>query len=400
MKFREDILTKFNKLKIKNGRNTSRRPGVSLFMKGAVKILTAFNIPVFVHWSFGLILVYILYISQSEGFNLKQTGWSLLTVLGLFVCVTMHEYGHALAARRYGVGTRDIALYPIGGVARLERLPKKPLQEFVVAIAGPLVNFAIVLLLIPYVYFFPEGFDALLEEGGLATSALTFLPAIFVLNLVLGIFNLIPAFPMDGGRILRALLAVKLSRVNATLIAARVGQGFALLALYFAFTSEQASPMTGLIGAFIFMMAQQEYRFVKTEARLTENRVADIMRTNFTRFFPQEPMYSAISEVQKKVERNFLVFNQEDKLIGLLTEESIIHAVKEKRRTADVRDYMTPRIVAVTPETTLQQLYEVMQDGFPICPVMRGEEVLGVADVAGMNEFLSGRKRRAPKKVI
>ena len=373
-------------------------------MKGAVKILTAFNIPVFVHWSFGLILVYILYIAKAEGFNFEQTVWSLLTVLGLFVCVTLHEYGHALAARRYGVGTRDIALYPIGGVARLERLPKKPLQEFVVAIAGPLVNFAIVILLLPYLYFFPEHLDTFLnnlnESHGLATTAVAILPAMFALNLILGIFNLIPAFPMDGGRILRALLAVKLSRVKATLIAARVGQAFALLAVFFAFTSDQASPMTGLIGIFIFMMAQQEYRFVKTEAKLNESTVGDIMRRTFTRFFPQEPMYSAVNEVKKKIERNFLVFNQEDKLTGLLTEQGIIRAMKEGRRTAEVREFMTPRVVAVTPETTLQQLYEVMQDGFPICPVMQGNEVIGVADIAGMNDFLRSSRKPRAKRVI
>lgn len=361
-------------------------------MKGALKIFTAFNIPVFLHWSFGLIFVYIFYIAQSEGFTASETVWALATVLGLFVCVTLHEFGHALAARRYGVGTKDIALYPIGGVARLHRLPKKPLQEFVVAIAGPLVNFAIVLLLLPYLYFLPEATESLFNGSGFATTVFNFLPAMFFLNLVLGIFNLIPAFPMDGGRILRALLSIKLKRVTATLIAARIGQVIAIAAVWYGIMSENAGPTTALIGVFIFMMAQQEYRFVKTESRLNENHVRDIMRTHYVRFFPEEPMYSAINEIRKNAERNFLVFNRDDRLVGILTEQAILQAAKDERRTAEVQQYMSNKVVAVSPDTTLGQLYQVMREGIPICPVMRGEEVVGVADVAGVNYFLRGGK--------
>lgn len=361
-------------------------------MKGAVKILTAFNIPVYVHWSFGMIIAYILYIANTEGFSGTETIWALLTILGLFTCVVLHEFGHALAARRYGVGTEDIALYPIGGIARLEHLPKKPIQEFVVAIAGPLVNFAIVLLILPYIYFFSVDMNASIGGSGFATSAQSFLPTMFALNLVLGIFNLIPAFPMDGGRILRALLAIPFDRVRATLVAARIGQAFGLLAIYLALTTDYTGPFTALIGVFIFMMAQQEYRHVKTEAKLAAHTVGEIMRTNFTRFFPEEPLYSAINELRKDAEKNFLVFNRDEKLVGILDERSILQAMKDERRTADVQEYMVTRIVAVTESMNLEKLFAVMRDGVLICPVMREDEVVGVVDVVEVNKFLRKNK--------
>ncbi len=356
-------------------------------MKGAVKVLTAFNIPVFIHWSFGLLLVYVLFVSNDQGFSGSQTLWAIITVLGLFFCVTLHEFGHALAARRYGVGTKDIALYPIGGIARLERLPKKPLQEFVVAIAGPLVNFAIALILLPYMIFVPSSLDIIEKGSSFAGTASDFFPAMFILNLGLGIFNLIPAFPMDGGRIFRALLSMKLDRVKATLVAARLGQIIAALAIFYGIQGK-LGVTSAFIGFFIFMMAQQEYRFVKAEGKLNSAFVKDIMRVNFTRFFPGEPMYSAINELRKDLERNFLVFDRDEKLVGTLNQKDILKAMKDERRTSEVHQYTTQKIVAVSKEMTLGQVFEVMQDGISICPVMEGDEVIGVIDVTAMNNFM------------
>lgn len=353
-------------------------------MKGAVKVLTAFNIPVFIHWSFALIIGYIIYIGIDDGFQNSEIAWSVLTVLGLFFCVTLHEFGHALAARKYGIGTQDIILYPIGGVARLTSIPSKPVQELVVAIAGPLVNFAIVLLLLPYIYFSD---DIDFPYTGLALVGTQFLPAIFIQNLILGLFNLIPAFPMDGGRIFRALLKFKLSNVKATLIAARVGQVIAIAALIYSILGG-LGPFTALICIFIFSTAQQEYRHVKTQSKLTEATVSDIMRFSFTSFFPDEPMYSAIDELEKGEERSFIVFNREEKIIGILEERNIIRAAKEKRRTAEVIEYINQNVVTVTPKTTLEQLYGVFASGISIVPVMNGEELVGIVDVSQMNNYL------------
>ena len=193
-------------------------------MRGALKLFTWFGIPVFLHWTFGLIFVYILWHAQSNEMSVIDTFWLTGLFMALFLCVLLHEYGHALTARRYGVKTRDIVLMPIGGVARLERMPEKPIQEFVVAIAGPMVNVVIATIILILIGIFADPAylevlkDAVLQSSGeeVLDERLQEIPQLlqFALNLAatniaLVLFNMIPAFPMDGGRVFRALLSTK-----------------------------------------------------------------------------------------------------------------------------------------------------------------------------------------------
>ena len=193
-------------------------------MRGALKLFTWFGIPVFLHWTFGLIFVYILWHAQSTGLSVMDTVWLTGLFMALFVCVLLHEYGHALSARRYGVQTRDIVLMPIGGVARLERMPEKPMQEFIVAIAGPMVNvgIAIILMLLIWIFADPvhlellrtalmqkDGEEAIEEAGIQIPQLLQFAVNLTATNIALVLFNMIPAFPMDGGRVFRALLSMR-----------------------------------------------------------------------------------------------------------------------------------------------------------------------------------------------
>jgi Zn-dependent protease len=252
-------------------------------MRSSLKLFTWFGIPVHLHWSFGLIFLYAFYIGNEQG-----AGWiGILWIIGMFIaifgCVLLHEFGHSLTAKRYGVNTQDIILTPIGGIARLERMPEKPIQEFFVAIMGPMVNVVIALILLlagrilfsgaDWAFFtatiadyfsgilgffrdmgqlltgnlsildFGDNFmrgwsssdasdvatDAELNVGGL----LLFMPVLLSINLWLVVFNMIPAFPMDGGRVFRALLAMRLGRVNATRWASRLGQFIALIFVLF-----------------------------------------------------------------------------------------------------------------------------------------------------------------------
>jgi Zn-dependent protease len=189
-------------------------------MKGSLRIAKIFNIPVEVHWSFLLLFVYVIYLAIQENWGVLGAISASLFVVVLFLCVVLHEFGHALMAKRFDVQTRDITLYPIGGVARLESLPRKPVQEFWVAIAGPLVNIAIALILLPVLLFL--GTDTILDVFyslyNQSDSDNFFMPSnlpvyayialgLIGLNLTLALFNLIPAFPMDGGRVLRAILS-------------------------------------------------------------------------------------------------------------------------------------------------------------------------------------------------
>lgn len=194
-------------------------------MKWSLKIGRFLGIDVFVHFTFLLLLVFIGFVHWQATDSLAAAAGGMGFVLALFLCVLLHEYGHALAARRYGIRTRDITLLPIGGLARLEKMPEKPMQEFWVALAGPAVNVAIALLL----------FGGLAATGRLAPAdelSLVAGPALqrlMAVNLFIVAFNLLPAFPMDGGRVLRAVLATALGRRRATAIAANIGQGMAIL---------------------------------------------------------------------------------------------------------------------------------------------------------------------------
>lgn len=228
----------------------------------ALKVGRYFGIPVYIHWSFLLVLVFILYVSYTEGMDLLGTAAFSLYLTCVFICVVLHEYGHAMMARRYGIGTHDIILSPIGGIARLNSLPSHPTGELMVAIAGPLVNLAIAFLIVGGLYLFNIGIvlpDA--DSYTILTNPVGFIHLILLVNVVLFLFNLIPAYPMDGGRILRALLSYKMEKLKATYIASTIGRSLALGFLVFAVYKR--IPSLFLIGIFIFIVAGREYKSLK-----------------------------------------------------------------------------------------------------------------------------------------
>ncbi|HJW28527.1 MAG TPA: site-2 protease family protein, partial [Saprospiraceae bacterium] len=199
-------------------------------MKGSFRIVTFKGIPVKIHWSFGLLLLYIAFDSSRDKFELLNVIMAIVIVLGVFFCVILHEFGHALTARRFGVKTFDILMTPIGGIARLERMPEGKGQEFWVAIAGPMVNFLIVGL-IWLGYFIFAGKVLPLFSSSLWTfqnQPPSYFIILMMANGYLGLFNLLPAFPMDGGRMLRSLLSLRMDRARATQWAANVGQVLAV----------------------------------------------------------------------------------------------------------------------------------------------------------------------------
>ncbi len=213
-------------------------------MKHALRLGRWFGVDVFVHWTFLILVAWVAFQVLSTGAGLLEALYALVLLAAIFLCVILHELGHSLAARGFGIQTRHITLLPIGGVASLTGMPRRPLHELVIALAGPAVNVVIAALLTPFALLMGDIFLYL-----------------WIANLFLVIFNLIPAFPMDGGRVFRALLAMKLSYGKATVIAARTGQVFAvliaLLGLYFL-----KNPMSLLVAAFVFFAAEAELRAV------------------------------------------------------------------------------------------------------------------------------------------
>jgi Zn-dependent protease len=224
-------------------------------MKGAFRIGSYRNIGVYIHWTFLLLLLWVGGSSFFDGSSVNAIFEEIGFMLMVFLCVLLHEFGHALSAARYGIPTKDITLLPIGGLARLEKIPERPWHELVVAIAGPAVNVGIIIVLGALMYFgkgLPLGMDILsLESNSLLVNLL-------LVNISLVVFNLIPAFPMDGGRILRSLLAMKLSKLKATKIAVRIGQAISIGFVVFGWFY---SPMLILIGIFIFMGANAELKY-------------------------------------------------------------------------------------------------------------------------------------------
>jgi Zn-dependent protease len=225
----------------------------------------AFGIPVYVHPTFLLLPLYVLI--QTRGAGPVTVLFSLAALLAIFACVVLHEFGHALTARAFGIGTRDVTLYPIGGVARLERMSERPIEEVLIALAGPAVNFALVVLLAPVVLAaWASGLlggdvaAPTLEQGFLPLAA-RFAATLLAGNFILMAFNLLPAFPMDGGRVLRALLALGLGHLRATEIAAAVGMCVAVL--IGAATFFLGNPMLVVLAAFVCLMGQMELMVVR-----------------------------------------------------------------------------------------------------------------------------------------
>ncbi|MCB0655516.1 MAG: site-2 protease family protein [Saprospiraceae bacterium] len=250
-------------------------------MKGTIKLFQVAGIPVLMHWSFGLILLLVLMEARRNDLSFSGTLWLLMLFLILFSCVVLHEFGHALTARRYQVNTRDIILSPIGGIARLERIPDKAWQELWIALAGPAVNLLIAgtLYLILQLAHLPVTLQA--DSETLMLNRYTILPYVLTMNIFLALFNLLPAFPMDGGRVLRSLMALFMRRWKATFVASWVGRLFALV--FLGFGLYWGEWVLAFIGLFIFINAGLEYRSTRIEEMLQAQTIEDRMNRDIIR---------------------------------------------------------------------------------------------------------------------
>ncbi len=375
-------------------------------MNASLRIAKIFGIPVRIHWTFALLLIWIFYSGHIQGLRLLQTVYLASFTLLLFLCVILHEFGHALTARQFGVGTRDITISPIGGIARLDTMPEKPYQEFLIAIAGPLVNVAIALALSGYYTIVNgmEGGNLLRALYGFFTRDTDFLPTdgtlldyflfgMIALNGILAVFNMMPAFPMDGGRVLRALLSIRLGRPFATLIAARIGQAVAVGLV--AYGIWQGNWITVFIGVFVFMAAAHENRYVRLEAFLSDYRVADVVRTAFTRLQASDSIHAAVHAMQHGLERYFLVFDENYALVGAVSEGHIVQAARQSQLHQPLATIMDTRLFHLQPNTMLKDVWRLFQSRqtAPILPVVDAGVVIGVIDYAMMEQFLNTQQK-------
>lgn len=354
-------------------------------MNGSFKLFTAFGIGVYVHWSFALLIGYVLFEGYGDAGRIGPAVMDALLVLALFVCVTLHEFGHSLTARHYGIKTRDITLLPIGGMARMERIPEKPSQEFWITINGPAVNFAIFGLLL-----------AALSSAGLwpdlqdyeSFMDLPFLAKIAYMNLSLGLFNLVPAFPMDGGRLLRALLATRLNYVKATHIAARIGQAIAILFALSMVASGNASIFTLLMAAFIFMGAGGEARMVAARHATRGTPVTSAMMTRFHSLNAGDPLHAAAAQLLAGSQHDFPVI-EGNRLVGLLHRDDLLRAMAEGRHDQPIRSVMRSEIPITTVDASLEPAYAIMQESqAPAMAVLDHGRLVGLLTMENIGEFL------------
>jgi stage IV sporulation protein FB len=319
------------------------------------------------HVTFLIFLGWIFFASYFSGG--AGAAWSSLAfMLLLFACVVAHEFGHIFMARRFGVTTPTVTLLPIGGVAQLERIPEKPWEEFLVAIAGPAVNVAIAIALVAL-------FGASLDPqhlAGVDKASVSMIDRLAAVNLFLVVFNLIPAFPMDGGRVLRAALASRLGYVRATEIAATIGQ---FVAFGLGFIGLFGNPLLIFIAIFVYLAAASESQLVAVRdmSRGVPTRAA--MITQFATLTPNAPIDEAVETLLRTSQSEFPVVDSDERPVGVLGRTDLIKALKQRGPDSRVADAMTSPLPFVSHRGCLDEAFRVLQE--------KSAPAVGVVDTNG-----------------
>jgi len=320
-----------------------------------------------VHLTFLLFLAWIFAASYAAGG--AATAWdSLAFMLLLFLCVLLHEFGHIFTARAFGVPTPYVTLLPIGGVAQLERIPEEPWEEFLIAIAGPLVNVVIAAVLV-------YGFDANLQASAAAAVDNLKIPLVdrlAAVNLFLVLFNMIPAFPMDGGRVLRALLASRMGYVRATEIAAMIGQ---YVAFALGFIGLLANPILIFIAIFVYLAASSEAHMVALRAASRGVPVNYAMMTQFATLSPDSHVDEAVQTLLQTSQGEFPVVDSAGKPVGVLGRADLIRVIKTRGPDARVADAMVAEMPTISHRATLEQAFKLLQQ--------KSAQAVGVTDAGG-----------------
>jgi stage IV sporulation protein FB len=323
-------------------------------MRWSLNIGTIAGTAIRIHITFLLFLVWIFAADYASGGPDEAWG-GLAFMVALFACVLAHEFGHIFTARAFGVATPDVTLLPIGGVARLERIPEEPRQEFLIAIAGPAVN-----VVIAFVLWGIAG--AHLDAGELASvddAHLSMIDRLAAVNLFLAVFNMIPAFPMDGGRVLRALLATRMGHTRATETAAAVGQAAAFL---LGFAGLFFNPLLIFIAVFVYLAASSEAHMVALKEMSHGVPVTNAMITQLAKLTPDAHVDEAVEALLRTSQSEFPVVDAQGKPVGLLGRGDLIRAVRELGPQARVADVMDPKVPSVGHRCCLEDALRLLQE--------------------------------------
>ncbi len=358
-------------------------------MKWSLKIGRFAGIDVHLHVTF---LLFVGYLGLMTGaFSGDRQGLAFVgLMLSFFGCVLLHEYGHALMARRFGVRTRDITLLPIGGVARLERIPEKPVEEFLVAIAGPAVNVAIVAVLAPIIHF-TQGFQG---DVGFPPHKGPFLELPLLVYLGMIAFNMIPAFPMDGGRVVRSLLAMKLGASRATAIASRLGKIIAVCFVLFAVYDSRFF-MLGVIGVLVWFGADGENRMVQSRHLFQGVTAGRIMRTDLLTVDANDTLARAAALLIGSGQQ-ILPVRHDGQVIGIIGEREVRQALSRFHPSAAIVDFMDADPPAVDADAPAEEVLGRLRNSVkPALLVFRGAELAGIVTAENLNTYAMFREAGA-----
>lgn len=350
-------------------------------MKWSLKIGRFAGIDVYMHVTFLLLVSWVALLHWKQGQSITAVVAGVAFILTVFLCVVLHEFGHALTARRYDIKTRDIILLPIGGVARLERLPTNPLEELWVALAGPAVN-----ILIAFGLFLWLNFTASFEPiQKLTVTTGPFVERIMAVNLFLVAFNMIPAFPMDGGRVLRAILATRKEYSRATQIAASIGQGIAIL---FGFVGLFYNPFLLFIAFFVWIGAAQEASMAQMSSAISNTPVQQAMLTDFRYLHKNDSLDRVVELTLAGSQKDFPVVDN-GRVEGILTQTDLLKALSARDQYPTVTLAMQNNFVTVDSLEMLESAFAKLKDcNCHTLPVMLNGKLVGLLTMDNLGEYM------------
>jgi len=353
-------------------------------MRGAYKLLSIRGINISVHWTFLLLIGWVLLVNAERGNNIEYLSWSVLFILAVFACVTLHELGHALMAARFGIKAKDIILLPVGGIASIEKFPESPRQELAISIAGPVVNIVIAsliwLILLPDSSFMETPQDISIMHGH------DFLYNLRIVNIGLAVFNLIPAFPMDGGRILRALLGFKLNYIQATTIATNVGKFIAVI--FIAAGILLINPFLPVIGIFIIFSAGAEEYYLRLKSLVKGIKLNERLMYDYNALQTNMTIKEAANILMSNHSKYFVLMDGANP-VGTINRLEIVKAISEMNYNEPLKKLVTKELEYLNGTQDVETVLEKLaHNDERIFPVMENNQFVGVVSLNHIIEYL------------